>query len=284
MIYLIYSILLLLLFVAILLLAPTSVVLKVTRPDPTAPLRLFAAWTLFAKTLGAIYEQKGPAKRVSLLVFGFPWTFKRSVDTKEAPSSPAKKVPGAAPQSRTSPPAEKPTPQPAASAPRSHPPAQPAKGRPKTESPAAKKTTPPAPPKKPAISEDQTPPPSKQAKWSKAEILDLARGPGWLLFKRLYRTVALRDLRVRGWFGLENPAHTGQLLAAAQLFAVLGFDRIRLELSPAFDRIGLGGAIRLRGRLHLGHLLFSLLCFIVQIAWRRLQSRRLRRAGAQTAQ
>ena len=269
--------------IAFFLLVPTSLVLSVSRSRPGAPLRLYASWAYIAKTLGiAFYWQHGGAKKTSLLIGGRPWRRKRRPTRSRPSGQQASTPPPAAPQKKS--PAKPDIAQePKSAAPKTTPGSK-AEPTAKTTAdhegkPTAKKAVRP----RPKIAAARQYAGKRIEKWSKRELLALAQGPGLTLLKRLYRTLRLKDLRIQGYLGLENPAHTGQIMALILLFEELGFDKIRLDLKPTFDQVGLGGSLRLRGRLHLGYLLFSLLCFIVPLAVARLGSRlRDRAAGTKT--
>ena len=96
---------------------------------------------------------------------------------------------------------------------------------------------------------------------------------GPILLRRLRRTLVLQKLQLEGGLGFENPAATGFLGACLQSLTVVNSKRVKIDISPDFERPGLCGRLYLVFRLHLGYLLFLALVSAVQAASSRLAAR-----------
>ncbi len=80
----------------------------------------------------------------------------------------------------------------------------------------------------------------------------------------LRRTMVLQKLQLKGGLGFENPATTGFVGACLQSLTVKNNKRIKIDISPDFERPGLCGHLHLVFRLHLGFLLVLALVSAVQ--------------------
>lgn len=114
----------------------------------------------------------------------------------------------------------------------------------------------------------------------RALTLSSLTGPAVRLMGGLRRVVRLSRLRVRGRFGLADPAHTG--MAYGWLLAVPTGGRRRLDvcLAPSFDRAGFEGSLALGCRLYLGRLLWLALRVAASVLWHRWRDRVGRRRAA----
>ena len=89
---------------------------------------------------------------------------------------------------------------------------------------------------------------------------------GLSLLRRLRRTIVLRKFQLEGGLGFENPATTGFAGACLQCLTVKNNRRIKIDISPDFERPGLSGRLYLVFRLHLGYLFVLALVSVVQAA------------------
>lgn len=73
--------------------------------------------------------------------------------------------------------------------------------------------------------------------------------------KLLFRHILPRKMKGKILFGFEDPAWTGQTLAAAAMLCPLY--KNQLQITPVFDRAVLEGELKLKGRIFGGYLLWQ---------------------------
>ena len=101
--------------------------------------------------------------------------------------------------------------------------------------------------------------------------------PGLHLLRRLAQTIRLHRLRVRGRFGLADPAATGQVFGYLQGARALWPRRLSLQLEPDFVQQGVQGRAQVAIHFYFGKALYLVACFGARLVWRQWTLKRANR-------